>query len=321
MDHASATRHRRRRSPRAAEPERPPRPASPPAAAAAPRHSRRRHCCRVPHSTSVRQGRNRRESRAPPHGRHSPSASARARQATGDGRIGARHLLRRQQLGPAGERTQPIRIECHALTLRGRGADLKGSKRRMRMTQVAVVGAGLIGRAWSIVFARAGFDVALWDPYPQQVEAALAFIGERLPELEEAGLLEGSAGSVAGRVRPVRHAWRKRWRARSTCRRTDRSAWTRSRRCSPNWTAPRVARRGARQLEQRHSCQRLHRGPGRPGALPGRASGEPALSGPAGRTVPRAMDRSSGGVADARADDQCGPGAGDGQQGDGRLSR
>ena len=40
------------------------------------------------------------------------------------------------------------------------------------MTQVAVVGAGLIGRAWSIVFARAGFDVALWDPYPQQVEAA-----------------------------------------------------------------------------------------------------------------------------------------------------
>ena len=32
------------------------------------------------------------------------------------------------------------------------------------MTQVAVVGAGLIGRAWSIVFARAGFDVALWDP-------------------------------------------------------------------------------------------------------------------------------------------------------------
>ena len=38
------------------------------------------------------------------------------------------------------------------------------------MTQVAVVGAGLIGRAWSIVFARAGFDVALWDPYSQQVD-------------------------------------------------------------------------------------------------------------------------------------------------------
>lgn len=71
------------------------------------------------------------------------------------------------------------------------------------MTQVAVIGAGLIGRAWSIVFARAGFDVALWDPIPQQVEAAIAFIGERLPELEEAGLLQESPALVVARVRPA----------------------------------------------------------------------------------------------------------------------
>ena len=69
------------------------------------------------------------------------------------------------------------------------------------MTKVAVVGAGLIGRAWSIVFARAGFDVALWDPYPQQIEAALTFISERLPELEEVGLLKEPAPIVANRVR------------------------------------------------------------------------------------------------------------------------
>ena len=69
------------------------------------------------------------------------------------------------------------------------------------MPQVAVVGAGLIGRAWSIVFARAGFDVALWDPYPQQVEAALAFIGERLPELDQAGLIDEPPAVVASRVR------------------------------------------------------------------------------------------------------------------------
>jgi len=71
------------------------------------------------------------------------------------------------------------------------------------MTQIAVVGAGLIGRAWSIVFARAGFDVALWDPYPQQVAAAQAFIGERLPELAEAGLLSEAPNVVAARVRPA----------------------------------------------------------------------------------------------------------------------
>jgi L-gulonate 3-dehydrogenase len=41
---------------------------------------------------------------------------------------------------------------------------------------IAVVGAGLIGRAWSVVFARAGCNVRLWDPVPEvraQVIAAL----------------------------------------------------------------------------------------------------------------------------------------------------
>src|ERR1700760_3280122 len=71
------------------------------------------------------------------------------------------------------------------------------------MTQVAVIGAGLIGRAWSIVFARAGFNVALWDPYPQQVEAALGFIGERLPEVEEAGLLKEPPPLVIRRITPA----------------------------------------------------------------------------------------------------------------------
>jgi L-gulonate 3-dehydrogenase len=71
------------------------------------------------------------------------------------------------------------------------------------MTQVAVIGAGLIGRAWSIVFARAGFDVALWDPFPNQTQAALGFIAERLPELQEAGLLAEPPTLVAARIRPV----------------------------------------------------------------------------------------------------------------------
>jgi L-gulonate 3-dehydrogenase len=71
------------------------------------------------------------------------------------------------------------------------------------MTQVAVIGAGLIGRAWSIVFARAGFDVALWDAFASQIDAALVFIGERLPELEEAGLLQEPIALVSRRVHPA----------------------------------------------------------------------------------------------------------------------
>lgn len=71
------------------------------------------------------------------------------------------------------------------------------------MTQIAVIGAGLIGRAWSIVFARAGFDVRLWDKVPQAVDAAKAFIAERLPELRDAGLLDDAPDAVLARIHPA----------------------------------------------------------------------------------------------------------------------
>ena len=186
------------------------------------------------------------------------------------------------------------------------------------MTQVAVVGAGLIGRAWSIVFARAGFDVALWDPYPQQVEAALAFIGERLPELQEAGLLKEPPALVAGRVRPAatlaEAVRRRRARAgeRAGAGRRQAGAVRRAgSRCA--------ARRGAGEFEQRHSRERLHRRPARPRALPGRASGQSAVPGPAGRAVPGAMDRSGRRGAHSCPDGERRAGAGDREQGDGRL--
>jgi 3-hydroxyacyl-CoA dehydrogenase len=69
------------------------------------------------------------------------------------------------------------------------------------MTKIAVIGAGLIGRAWAIVFARAGFEVALWDKFPQAVEDAMGFIADRLPELREAGLLADAPDAVLARIR------------------------------------------------------------------------------------------------------------------------
>nr|WP_111298282.1 3-hydroxyacyl-CoA dehydrogenase NAD-binding domain-containing protein [Paracoccus saliphilus] len=36
---------------------------------------------------------------------------------------------------------------------------------------IAVIGCGLIGRAWTIVFARAGCNVYLWDPVPEVRDA------------------------------------------------------------------------------------------------------------------------------------------------------
>lgn len=58
--------------------------------------------------------------------------------------------------------------------------------------KIAIIGTGLVGRAWSLVFARAGFEVAMHDPVAGAVDAALALVDAALPELEKADLLHGS---------------------------------------------------------------------------------------------------------------------------------
>lgn len=55
--------------------------------------------------------------------------------------------------------------------------------------KTAILGAGLIGRSWAMVFARGGHDVVLWDQDPAQVKKALAHIARTLPEMAEAGLV------------------------------------------------------------------------------------------------------------------------------------
>ena len=75
------------------------------------------------------------------------------------------------------------------------------------MTNAAVIGAGLIGRAWSIVFARAGFNVTIWDQFPLQTTQALTFIADRLPELRSAGLLADEPETVLARIRPMQSLW------------------------------------------------------------------------------------------------------------------
>jgi 3-hydroxyacyl-CoA dehydrogenase len=70
----------------------------------------------------------------------------------------------------------------------------------MASPKIAVIGAGLIGRAWAIVFARAGFAVAIQDNAPGAAEAALGLIAEGLTELARAGLVD-DAKAGAARVR------------------------------------------------------------------------------------------------------------------------
>jgi len=60
------------------------------------------------------------------------------------------------------------------------------------MPIAAIIGAGLIGRSWAIVFARAGWDVRITDPSPEMLEKAPSLIREGLEELERHGLVTNS---------------------------------------------------------------------------------------------------------------------------------
>jgi 3-hydroxyacyl-CoA dehydrogenase len=68
------------------------------------------------------------------------------------------------------------------------------------MPRVAIIGSGLIGRAWAMVFARAGWDAALYDAVDGVAETALGLVAEGLGELAKHGLVDDPKGSAA-RVR------------------------------------------------------------------------------------------------------------------------
>ncbi|HKO69766.1 MAG TPA: 3-hydroxyacyl-CoA dehydrogenase [Bradyrhizobium sp.] len=55
---------------------------------------------------------------------------------------------------------------------------------------VAIVGAGLIGRAWAVIFARAGWNVRLTDPHILSLQAAPSLIRDELHGLAHHGLAD-----------------------------------------------------------------------------------------------------------------------------------
>jgi L-gulonate 3-dehydrogenase len=61
----------------------------------------------------------------------------------------------------------------------------------------AIVGAGLIGRAWAVVFARAGWQVRLFDAVATQLASARQLIAESLADQEAAELLTDAQGALA----------------------------------------------------------------------------------------------------------------------------
>ncbi|CAM4163831.1 3-hydroxyacyl-CoA dehydrogenase [Bordetella muralis] len=58
------------------------------------------------------------------------------------------------------------------------------------MRTVAIIGAGLIGQGWAIVFARRGWNVRLYDVQTQGLGQARELIVQQLAELQRYGLLD-----------------------------------------------------------------------------------------------------------------------------------
>ncbi|CBV43170.1 3-hydroxyacyl-CoA dehydrogenase [Halomonas elongata] len=64
-------------------------------------------------------------------------------------------------------------------------------------TRIGILGAGLIGRAWAIVFARAGMPVTLYDVDDDALDTAREAIRQSLTNLQLAGLIEDAEPPLA----------------------------------------------------------------------------------------------------------------------------
>jgi len=69
------------------------------------------------------------------------------------------------------------------------------------MEKIAIIGAGLIGRAWAMVFARAGQEVALYDADGKALKVNLAVIRGALKDLRAAGMVKEAPERIFRRIR------------------------------------------------------------------------------------------------------------------------
>lgn len=69
------------------------------------------------------------------------------------------------------------------------------------MKRISLIGGGLIGRAWAIVFARAGYSVAIYEPDAQALSQVSTRISRTLEEMERHSLITtGEQGAILDRV-------------------------------------------------------------------------------------------------------------------------
>ncbi|MBS7778221.1 3-hydroxyacyl-CoA dehydrogenase [Acidovorax sp. CCYZU-2555] len=68
---------------------------------------------------------------------------------------------------------------------------------------VAIVGAGLVGAGWAVVYARAGLNVKMFDANAEITRNAMPLIADQLAGLQRHGLLDEAPAAVLARIAPV----------------------------------------------------------------------------------------------------------------------
>ena len=71
------------------------------------------------------------------------------------------------------------------------------------MKTIGIIGAGLVGTSWAIVFARAGLHVRVFDSSPESGNAIRSHLSASLTQLSEAGLLREAASEISSRIHLV----------------------------------------------------------------------------------------------------------------------
>jgi L-gulonate 3-dehydrogenase len=69
--------------------------------------------------------------------------------------------------------------------------------------QVAIIGAGLIGRGWAVAFARAGCEVRIYYRKKADIPAAREWFADTLADLASSGLFSGDTRAVLDRIQCV----------------------------------------------------------------------------------------------------------------------
>lgn len=67
----------------------------------------------------------------------------------------------------------------------------------MASSAAAIIGTGLIGRGWAVVFARSGWQVRLWDQDGNAARQAADFVADAIDDLSALGMIADAEGAKA----------------------------------------------------------------------------------------------------------------------------